>query len=45
MIELETRICELFGIESPIIQAGMAGGSTTVELGSAVSETGGHGTF
>lgn len=45
MIEMKTKICELFGIEWPIIQAGMAGGSTTVDLVSAVSEAGGLGTF
>ncbi|RNF39171.1 NAD(P)H-dependent flavin oxidoreductase [Planococcus salinus] len=45
MIELKTEICKLFGIELPIVQAGMAGGSTTVELVSAVSEAGGLGTF
>lgn len=43
MIALKTRFCELFGIEYPIIQAGMAGGSTTVELVSSVSEAGGLG--
>lgn len=45
MISLKTPICELLGIEFPIIQAGMAGGSTTVELVSAVSEAGGLGTL
>lgn len=45
MIKLKTKLCELFGIELPVIQAGMAGGSTTVDLVSAVSEAGGLGTF
>jgi nitronate monooxygenase len=45
MISLETEICRIFGIEYPIIQAGMAGGPTTVELVSAVSEAGGLGTL
>jgi nitronate monooxygenase len=38
-----TRICELFGIEFPIISAGM-GGVAGAELAAAVSEAGGLGT-
>ncbi|PSL40455.1 nitronate monooxygenase [Planomicrobium soli] len=45
MVSLKTPICELLGIEYPIIQAGMAGGPTTVELVSAVSAAGGLGTL
>lgn len=45
MISLKTEVCRLFGIEYPIIQAGMAGGPTTVELVAAVSEAGGLGTL
>ena len=39
---LNTRICELLGIEHPIISAPMAG-SATAALASAVSEAGGFG--
>lgn len=39
---LHTRICELLGIEHPIINAPMAG-SATAALASAVSEAGGFG--
>ncbi len=45
MISLETEICHLFKIATPIIQAGMAGGTTTVELVSEVSNAGGLGTL
>lgn len=45
MILLKTEICELFGIGFPIIQAGMAGGPTTVDLVVAVSEAGGLGSL
>ncbi|MDN7243252.1 nitronate monooxygenase family protein [Planococcus sp. N028] len=45
MISLNTSVCELIGIDYPIIQAGMAGGPTTVELVVAVSEAGGLGTL
>ena len=45
MISLKTEICELLGIDYPIIQAGMAGGATTVELVAAVSEAGGLGSL
>ncbi|MDQ0429708.1 nitronate monooxygenase [Planomicrobium stackebrandtii] len=45
MISLETEICQLFKIDYPIIQAGMAGGPTTVELVVEVSNAGGLGTL
>ncbi|GAK14710.1 LOW QUALITY PROTEIN: enoyl-[acyl-carrier-protein] reductase [Geomicrobium sp. JCM 19039] len=41
----ETRISERFGINYPIVQAGMAGGSTTAELVASVSNAGGLGTL
>jgi NAD(P)H-dependent flavin oxidoreductase YrpB (nitropropane dioxygenase family) len=41
---LKTQICELFGIEYPIISAGM-GGVALAELAAAVSEAGGLGTL
>src|SRR6516225_12093156 len=41
---LHTRICDLFGIEFPIICAGM-GGITGAELAAAVSKAGGLGTI
>jgi nitronate monooxygenase len=37
------KLCEKLGIKYPIIQAGMAGGATTPELVSAVSNAGGLG--
>jgi nitronate monooxygenase len=40
----QTRICELFGIEFPIVSAGM-GGIAHAELAAAVSEAGGLGTL
>ncbi|MGI2328753.1 NAD(P)H-dependent flavin oxidoreductase [Planococcus sp. YIM B11945] len=45
MVHLKTDVCKLLGIDYPIIQAGMAGGPTTVELVAAVSEAGGLGTL
>lgn len=45
MILLETDICRLLGISYPVIQAGMAGGPTTVDLVVAVSEAGGLGSL
>lgn len=45
MISFETKICRLFKIDHPIIQAGMAGGPTTVELVVEVSKAGGLGTL
>ncbi|MEW9033019.1 MAG: nitronate monooxygenase, partial [Planifilum fimeticola] len=42
---LTTRVTERLGIHYPIIQAGMAGGTTTPELVAAVSEAGGLGTL
>ena len=41
---LKTRICELFGLEYPIVCAGM-GGVALAELAAAVSEAGGLGTL
>ena len=41
---LKTRICDLFGIEYPIVSAGM-GGVARAELAAAVSEAGGLGTI
>ncbi|WP_139492008.1 NAD(P)H-dependent flavin oxidoreductase [Brevibacillus dissolubilis] len=40
-----TRFCEQFGIEKPIVLAGMAGNITSPELVAAVSEAGGLGTL
>jgi nitronate monooxygenase len=37
------KLCEKLGIKYPIMQAGMAGGATTPELVSAVSDAGGLG--
>src|SRR5207244_126183 len=45
IIMLKTKLCELFGIEYPIISAGMGGGVARAELASAVSEAGGLGTI
>ena len=39
---LRTRICELFGIEHPVVLGGMGSG-TASELVAAVSEAGGLG--
>jgi nitronate monooxygenase len=44
MRTLRTPLCEILGIEHPIIQAGMAG-ATTVELVAAVSDAGALGGF
>jgi nitronate monooxygenase len=45
MATLRTPLCDLLGIEHPIIQAPMAGGPTTPELVSAVGEAGALGCF
>src|SRR5215510_8354404 len=45
MSSLHTPLCDLLGIEYPIIQAPMAGGMTTPELVAAVSNAGGLGSF
>ncbi len=45
LLSLQTKICLLFGIEIPVIQAGMAGGPATAKLTAAVSEAGGLGTL
>lgn len=42
---LENRLTRLFGIRHPVVQAGMAGGSTTPRLVATVSEAGGLGTL
>ena len=44
-MHLHTKLCEVLGIINPIIQAGMAGGPTTVELVASVSNAGGLGTL
>ncbi|MGP4073354.1 NAD(P)H-dependent flavin oxidoreductase [Piscibacillus sp. B03] len=45
MIQLKNELCDKLGIEYPVIQAGMAGGSTTPELVAEVSEFGALGTL
>ena len=40
---LETRLCELFGIEHPVLNAPMGGGDAPARLAAAVSEAGGLG--
>ena len=45
MATLHTPLCDLVGIEYPIIQAPMAGGPTTPELVTAVSAAGDLGSF
>lgn len=45
MASLRTPLCDLLGIEHPIVQAPMAGGPTTPELVAAVSAAGGLGSF
>ncbi|ALS79847.1 nitronate monooxygenase [Planococcus kocurii] len=45
VILLKTEICQLLKIDYPLIQAGMAGGTTTVELVVGVSNAGGLGTL
>jgi nitronate monooxygenase len=40
---LHTRICDLLGIEHPIISAPMGGGTARAQLAAAVSEAGGFG--
>ena len=45
MLTLKTKICQLFTIEVPVIQAGMAGGPAMAELVIAVSKAGGLGTL
>lgn len=42
---LRTRLCDLLDIRYPIVQAPMAGGWTTPELVSEVSNAGGLGTL
>jgi nitronate monooxygenase len=45
MATLKTPLCDLLGIDLPIIQAPMAGGPTTPELVAAVSNAGALGSF
>ena len=45
MARLHTLLCDLLGVEYPIIQAPMAGGLTTPDLVAAVSGAGGLGSF
>ena len=45
MTTLHTPLCDLLGIEYPIVQAPMAGGPTTPELVAAVSAAGALGSF
>ncbi|KKI89923.1 nitronate monooxygenase [Bacillus sp. SA1-12] len=42
---MHSKLCEMLGISYPIIQAGMAGGATTVDLVASVSEAGALGTL
>ena len=42
---LSTLLCELLGVRYPLVQAPMAGGWTTPELVSAVSNAGGFGSL
>ncbi|MEH7482108.1 nitronate monooxygenase [Neobacillus drentensis] len=44
-MHLNTKLCNLLDIAYPIIQAGMAGGPTTVDLVASVSNAGGLGTL
>lgn len=44
-MNFQTEICQLLNIQYPIIQAGMAGGPTTVDLVVSVSEAGALGTL
>ena len=40
---LHTRLCDVFGIEHPILNAPMGGGTSTAALAASVSEAGGLG--
>ena len=42
---LHTRLCELFGVEYPVLNAPMGGGDATARLAIAVSDAGGLGTI
>ncbi|QDX92321.1 nitronate monooxygenase [Brevibacillus laterosporus] len=44
-MQLQTRFCDIFGIEKPIVLAGMAGNINSAALVAAVSEAGGLGTI
>lgn len=45
VMEWNTKLCSLLGIEFPVIQAGMAGGITSPEMVYGVSNAGGLGTL
>ena len=45
MATLRTPLCDLLGLDVPIIQAPMAGGATTPDLVAAVSAAGALGSF
>lgn len=45
MAKLHTPLCDRLGIRVPIIQAPMAGGPSSPELGAAVSQAGALGSF
>lgn len=40
--EMSLSLCHMLTIEYPVIQAGMAGGATTVDLVASVSRKQGH---
>ncbi|AIG24762.1 nitronate monooxygenase [Brevibacillus laterosporus] len=44
-MQFQTRFCDIFGVENPIILAAMAGNINSAELVAAVSESGGLGTI
>jgi nitronate monooxygenase len=43
MVMLQTRLCDVFAIEHPVLNAPMGGGDAPAELAAAVSEAGGLG--
>ncbi|MDP9335768.1 MAG: nitronate monooxygenase [Actinomycetota bacterium] len=43
MLALYTRLCEVFGIEYPVLNAPMGGGDAPAQLAAAISEAGGLG--
>jgi len=42
-VTLRTRLCDLFGVEHPVLNAPMGGGDASAQLAAAVSEAGGLG--
>src|SRR5215210_2674127 len=44
-MSMNTRVTKMLGVETPIVQAPMAGGPTTPELVAAVSNAGGLGSL